>query len=70
LIAILLLASLLLVPGFGKLYILALVVAAGMFIFEHWLVYKSLDNTDAAFFTVNGIFSIVFAALAIADIFI
>lgn len=57
-----------LIPVFGKLYIVGLVLAAVIFIFEHILISRSLKYINASFFTLNGIFSILFAICAIADI--
>ena len=43
-------------------------LAAVIFIFEHILISRSLKYINASFFTLNGIFSILFAICAIADI--
>jgi hypothetical protein len=44
-------------------------LVTGFFAYEHILVFKSLDNIDMAFFTMNGYISItffVFMSLSIA----
>jgi 4-hydroxybenzoate polyprenyltransferase len=57
-----------LIPVFGKLYIAGLVLAAVIFIFEHFLISRNLKYINTSFFTLNGIFSILFAICAISDI--
>lgn len=42
------------------IYIIGIMLVAGFFAFEHYLVYKSLDNIDMAFFTMNGYISMTF----------
>jgi 4-hydroxybenzoate polyprenyltransferase len=66
LITVILLA--LLMPVFGTLYIVGLIIAAVIFAFEHVLIDRDLKYLNTSFFTLNGVFSIVFAILAIADI--
>jgi 4-hydroxybenzoate polyprenyltransferase len=45
----------------GSVYALGVVVAAGLLVYEHSLVRSDdLSRLDAAFFTMNGIISIVF----------
>ncbi|MGC8554527.1 MAG: UbiA-like polyprenyltransferase [Candidatus Acidulodesulfobacterium sp.] len=51
------------------LYIIGIILVTGFFAYEHILVFKSLDNIDMAFFTMNGYISItffVFMSLSIA----
>lgn len=57
-----------LMPIFGKLYVVGLVLATVILAIEHILIDRSLKYLNASFFTLNGIFSICFAILAIADI--
>jgi 4-hydroxybenzoate polyprenyltransferase len=66
LITFVLLAMLL--PLFGRLYAIGLVMAAIILAFEHILIDRDLKYLNASFFTLNGIFSIFFAILAILDI--
>jgi 4-hydroxybenzoate polyprenyltransferase len=65
---VILLAILMLI--FGRLYIVGLALAALILAFEHLLIDRDLKYLNASFFTLNGIFSILFAILAIADILI
>ena len=54
--------------GFGRWYDLGLVVAAGLLLGEHRLVHPDdLSRLDAAFFTMNGVMSIVVFIGALAD---
>lgn len=57
-----------LMPVFGKLYVAGVILAAVILAFEHLLIDRDLKYLNASFFTLNGVFSIYFAALAIADI--
>ena len=57
-----------LMPVFGKLYVVGLILAAVILAFEHVLIDRDLKYLNASFFTLNGVFSICFAILAIADI--
>ena len=57
-----------LMPVFGTLYMVGLIMAAVILAYEHILIDRDLKYLNASFFTLNGIFSICFAALAIADI--
>jgi 4-hydroxybenzoate polyprenyltransferase len=66
LITFVLLAMLL--PIFGTLYIVGLILAALILASEHVLIQRDLKYLNASFFTLNGVFSILFAILAIADI--
>ena len=50
------------------LYIIGIILVAGFFAYEHFLVYKSLDNIDAAFFTMNGYISITFFVFICANV--
>ncbi len=52
----------------GVLYWLGVAAVAGLLLYEHSLVSPGdLRRLDAAFFTMNGIISVVFAAFVIAD---
>ena len=54
--------------GFGGWYYAGLVVAAGILAYEHHLVKPGdLSRLDAAFFTMNGVMSIVVLAFALTD---
>jgi 4-hydroxybenzoate polyprenyltransferase len=54
--------------GAGLLYFIGVVVAAGLLLYEHSLV-KADDFTrlDAAFFTMNGVISIVFLGFVLTE---
>ena len=52
----------------GALYWLGVAVVAALLVYEHALVRPGdLHRLDAAFFTMNGVISVVFAAFVIAD---
>ena len=54
--------------GFGPWYYAGLAVAAGILAYEHHLVRPGdLSRLDAAFFTMNGVISVAFAAFVVAD---
>ena len=52
----------------GVLYWLGVVTVAALLAYEHCLVRPGdLRRLDAAFFTMNGVISVVFAVFVIAD---
>ena len=52
----------------GVLYWLGVVAVAGLLAYEHLLVHPAdLRRLDAAFFTMNGVISVVFAVFVIVD---
>ena len=54
--------------GFGPWYFLGLVVATGILVYEHQLIKPhDLSRLDAAFFTMNGIMSLVVFGFALLD---
>jgi 4-hydroxybenzoate polyprenyltransferase len=54
--------------GVGVLYWLGVAAVAGLLAYEHAIVRPDdLRRLDAAFFTVNGVISIVFCAFVVAD---
>jgi 4-hydroxybenzoate polyprenyltransferase len=54
--------------GFGVWYVIGLVVAAGILLYEHRLVRPGdLSRLDAAFFTMNGVMSVTVFAFALVD---
>jgi 4-hydroxybenzoate polyprenyltransferase len=56
--------------GFGGLYFLGAVFFSGLLIYQHTLVkHDDLSKVNRAFFTTNGIASVVFACFVIADLF-
>jgi 4-hydroxybenzoate polyprenyltransferase len=58
-----------LVPQFGSFYLSGAALAAGLLIVEHSLVSANdLSKAGVAFFTVNGIISVVVGALGIVDV--
>ncbi len=58
--AIACLLSLYFVFNLNFLYIVGIILVTVFFIYEHYLVYKSFDNIDMAFFTMNGYISVTF----------
>ena len=53
----------------GALYWVGVVAVAGLLLYEHALVRPDdLARLDAAFFTVNGVVSVVFCAFVLADV--
>ena len=54
--------------GFGMWYYAGLVVAAGILVYEHQLVRPGdLSKLDSAFFTMNGVMSVVVFGFALLD---
>jgi 4-hydroxybenzoate polyprenyltransferase len=54
---------------FNYLYIIAVVIFAALLLYQHSLVIRfGLQKIDVAFFTTNGIASVIFAAFVIADV--
>jgi 4-hydroxybenzoate polyprenyltransferase len=57
--------------AFGTLFLLGAVFFTGLLIYQHTLVkHDNLSKVNRAFFTTNGIASVVFACFVIADLFI
>jgi 4-hydroxybenzoate polyprenyltransferase len=55
--------------GLGKLAILGVLVVAGLLAYEHSLVSAhDLSKLNAAFFTMNGVISVVFLLFVAADL--
>ena len=66
---LLLLATLVLTFGLGKLAIAGVVVVALLLAYEHSLVSaRDLSRLNAAFFTMNGVISVVFFCFVAADL--
>ena len=64
-----LLVGLILVFGLGKIALLGAIVVALLLAYEHSLVSASdLSQLNAAFFTMNGVISLVFFAFIAADL--
>ena len=56
--------------GFGTWYFLGVAVAAGILVYEHQLVKPGdLSRLDAAFFTMNGVMSVIVLTFAVVDRF-
>jgi len=54
--------------GFGTWYYVGLAIAAGILVYEHQLVHPGdLRRLDAAFFTMNGVMSVVVFGFALLD---
>ena len=67
-IMLLLLVALLIVFGLGKLAMAGVVVVAVLLVYEHSLVSPNdLSKLNAAFFTMNGVISVVFFGFVAAD---
>ena len=67
-ITVLALAAVGLGVGGGAWYLAGVVVVAGLLVYEHSLVRPhDLGRLDAAFFTMNGVISIVFLAFVLAE---
>jgi 4-hydroxybenzoate polyprenyltransferase len=68
-VMLLLLIALLMAFGLGKLAIAGVVVVALLLVYEHSLVSPgNLSKLNAAFFTMNGVISVVFFGFVAADI--
>jgi len=68
-IMLLLLIALLMVFGLGKLAMAGVVAVAVLLVYEHSLVSPgNLSKLNAAFFTMNGVISVVFFGFVAADI--
>jgi 4-hydroxybenzoate polyprenyltransferase len=54
--------------GAGLLYFVGVLVAAGLLLYEHSLVHADdFSRLDAAFFTMNGVISIVFLGFVFTE---
>ena len=68
-VMLLLLIALLMMFGLGKLAMAGVVVVALLLVYEHSLVSPgNLSKLNAAFFTMNGVISVVFFGFVAADI--
>ena len=66
---LLLLVSLVVTFGLGKLAIAGVAVVAVLLAYEHSLVSaENLSKLNAAFFTMNGVLSVVFFIFVAADL--
>lgn len=67
-VMVLLLLSLLQLSGLGGIYLLGVVVVAGLLVYEHRLVKPNdLSRLDAAFFNMNGYISVLIFGFTLAD---
>jgi 4-hydroxybenzoate polyprenyltransferase len=58
-------------PRLGTLYFVGVAVAVALLVVEHSLVRPGdLSKVGLAFFTVNGVISIVLGTLGIVDVFV
>jgi 4-hydroxybenzoate polyprenyltransferase len=54
--------------GVGAVYFAGVIVAALLLLYEHWLVrVDDFSRLDAAFFTMNGVISIVFLGFVLTE---
>jgi 4-hydroxybenzoate polyprenyltransferase len=64
-----LLVALVLVFGLGKLAIVGVIAVAALLAYEHSLVrHDDLSKLNAAFFTMNGVISVVFFVFVAGDL--
>jgi 4-hydroxybenzoate polyprenyltransferase len=64
-----LLVALVLAFGLGKLAIVGVIAVAGLLAYEHSLVrHDDLSKLNAAFFTMNGVISVVFFFFVAGDL--
>jgi 4-hydroxybenzoate polyprenyltransferase len=64
-----LLVALIVTFGLGKLAILGVITVAALLLYEHALVrHDDLSKLNAAFFTMNGVISVVFFAFVAGDL--
>jgi len=63
------LVSLVSFPSLGLIYFVGVVIVSALLFYEHTLVKPNdLGKVNSAFFTVNGVISIVFMCFAVADV--
>ncbi len=63
-----LLVALVVAFGLGKLAVFGVMAVAGLLAYEHALVrHDDLSKLNAAFFTMNGVISVVFFLFVAAD---
>ena len=63
------LISLVSFPSLGLVYLVGVLIVSALLFYEHTLVKPDdLSRANSAFFTVNGVISIVFMCFAIADV--
>jgi len=56
--------------NFGYLYLIGAILFIGLLIYQHLLVKpNNLSKVDVAFFTMNGIASVIFALFVMADLY-
>jgi 4-hydroxybenzoate polyprenyltransferase len=59
------------VPQFGTIYFVAVAIAVVLLLVEHSLVGpRDLSKVNVAFFTINGVISLVVGAMGIADVYV
>ena len=64
-----LLVALIIAFGLGKLAVVGLVAVAALLLYEHALVrHDDLSKLNAAFFTMNGVISVVFFLFVAGDL--
>jgi 4-hydroxybenzoate polyprenyltransferase len=64
-----LLVALIVTFGLGKLAIAGVVAVAGLLAYEHTLIrHDDLSKLNAAFFTMNGVISVVFFLFVAGDL--
>jgi 4-hydroxybenzoate polyprenyltransferase len=64
-----LLVALVVTFGLGKLAVAGVIAVAGLLLYEHMLVrHDDLSKLNAAFFTMNGVISVVFFLFVAGDL--
>jgi len=64
-----LLVALVIVFGLGQLAVLGVIAVAALLLYEHALVrHDDLSKLNAAFFTMNGVISVVFFVFVASDL--
>ncbi len=59
-----------LTPEFGPIYLTGALIAVTLLAYEHWLVRGGdLSRLNMAFFTINGVISVLVGTLGIVDVF-
>ena len=55
--------------GLGWIYWAGLAVSAGFLLWQHWLIQEGLHRINAAFFTANGLLSLLFLLFVTLDLY-
>jgi 4-hydroxybenzoate polyprenyltransferase len=58
------------VEGLGTFYWMGLCLTGILLLWQHWILKENLSKIQAAFFTANGLLSVLFLIVVLVDIFI